>query len=282
MTQQSILILGANGMVGQALTTHWGSNATPLTHVDCDVTNPQALAKVMAQYRPAALANCAAITNVDQCEQDQTLARQVNTDAVTTMAQLCKDHSCTLIHFSTDYVFDGSGNQPSVETRSRHPINYYGVSKQLAEEAIEDIAPDYIIARVQWIFGAGRHNFIGDAVQKLQKDEEVKAFSDQWGTPTYANDIAAMVDRLYQEGQRGIFHTVNRGYVTRADIAHEIAHQLDVPAAKITEVATAAVPLPAQRPLNSRLSIDKIQKLGIVPPTWQDAVGRYLCSIIKK
>lgn len=263
-------------MVGRALTSLWGGQAIGLSHADCDITRRDAVESLILQRKPAAVFNCAAITNVDLCEKDPDLAMRVNGTAVEMLADVCRQHGITLIHFSTDYVFDGSGHQPSPEDRSRNPINRYGASKAAGEVAIESIHPDYIIARVQWVFGPGRSNFIGDTAKKSMAGDAVRAFSDQYGSPTYAHDIATMVTKLFRDGHRGIFHTVSKGYASRVEIAHEVARQLHVKTPDIVPVVTASVSLPAQRPLNSRLSIDKISKLGIHPPSWQDAVGRYL------
>lgn len=263
-------------MVGRALAALWGSQAVALPHAGCDITRRDSVESVVLQHHPSAIFNCAAITNVDLCEKYPDLAMTVNGAAVGAMADVCKHHGITLIHFSTDYVFDGSGDQSATEDHPRNPINHYGKSKAAGEAAIASAGPDHIIARVQWVFGPGRSNFIDDAAKKIRNGEVVRAFSDQYGSPTYADDIAAMVTQLYRGGQRGTFHTVNKGYANRVEIAEEIARQLHIQTPNIVPVATRDVSLPAQRPLNSRLSIDKISKLGIHPPTWQDAVGRYL------
>lgn len=279
LLQHPVLIFGANGMVGRALTSEWGNLAVALSHTDCDITQRESIETILLKYKPAAIFNCAAITNVDTCEKEPELAMRVNAAAVEMMATVCKQQGITLIHFSTDYVFDGSGNQPSPEDRKHDPINQYGASKAAGEAAIESIRPDYIIARVQWVFGQGRQNFVDDVATKLRNDVAVRAFSDQFGSPTYAHDAAAMVTELYREGHRGIFHAVSTGYTNRVEIAQEVARQLRISSPEIIPVTTASVSLPAQRPLNSRLSIDKISKLGIHPPTWQDAVGRYLKAV---
>lgn len=273
---QQFLIMGGNGMVGRALAQLWGPQAIALTHTDCDITQPASIEAMIRQHKPVAIFNGAAITDVDLCEKNPELAKRVNTDAVTTLAALCTKNKITLIHFSTDYVFDGSGDSPSVEDRPYSPISVYGASKAEGEKALLSSGADFILARVQWVFGEGRRNAVQDAAEKLKKNESVRAFSDQFGSTTYSHDIAQMVTQLYRSGHRGIFHTVNAGYASRVDVAQEIARQLHCESPDIVPVETASVQLPARRPLNSRLSIDKIQKLGIHPPTWQDAVERYL------
>lgn len=263
-------------MVGRALSALLGTNATAVSHADCDITQPDQLLDTLAQHQPKAVLNCAAITNVDLCEKDHALADAVNTRSVADLAGACAKHNATLIHFSTDYVFDGSGTTPFCEDDPMHPINYYGQSKATSEEAVRAAGSNHIIARVQWVFGTGRQNFIQDTAEKLKKGDIVRAFADQVGSPTAATDIADMVMALYRNGQRGTFHTVNAGHASRVEIAHEIARQLSIATPQIIPVLTSSVQLPAQRPLNSRLSIDKIQNLGIHPPTWQEAVNRYL------
>lgn len=266
-------------MVGRALAQALGGQAQALSHADCDITDAARVASVIAEFAPRAIFNCAAITNVDVCETHRDLADHVNMRGVETIAAECHRHGVTLIHFSTDYVFDGAGDTPFSENHPRHPVNHYGQSKAASEQYVQQCCPDHIIARVQWVFGLGRSNFVDDTARKLGVGEAVRAFSDQYGSPTYANDIATMVTQLYREGHRGTFHTVNKEYASRVEIAHEIARQLRISAPQIIPVTTASISLPAQRPLNSRLSIDKISKLGIHPPTWQDAVGRYLKNL---
>lgn len=271
-----ILIVGAGGMVGSALTSLLGTRAVPLTRAQCDITDVDGVSRFIAQTRPVAVINCAAITNVDLCEQDPALADAVNTIAVSQLANLCKANSCTLIHFSTDYVFDGEGSTPWSEADPRHPINVYGASKARSEEAIESSPTDYIIARVQWVFGRGRRNFIQDTAAKLQAGQEVLAFEDQWGGPGFSRDIARMIVELYEGGHRGLFHVTNSGYDSRLGIAHEIARQMKIASPHITAVQMKSLSLPAVRSQNSRLSVDKLKGLGIIPPSWQDAVHRYL------
>lgn len=280
MTSQTpsspILIIGARGMVGMACTELLGKRAVPLTHAQCDLTDADGILRLISGVRPAAVINCAAVTDVDQCEKDPELAMAVNAVAVGHLAKICKSESCTLIHFSTDYVFDGQGSAPWSETDPRHPINVYGASKVRSEEMIESTLSDYIIARVQWVFGRGRRNFIHDTATKLRAGQEVLAFEDQWGGPGYSCDIAHMILQLLEGGHLGIFHVTNSGHDNRVGIAQEIAHQMKIDLPRITPVQMKTLSLPATRSQNSRLSVDKLKQLGITPPTWPDAVHRYL------
>lgn len=271
-----VLIIGAGGMLGRAFTLLLGPKAVSLTHLQCDITDTKSLSRHISTLKPSAVINCAAITNVDLCEQNPSLADRVNAAAVTQLAKICKIYASTLIHFSTDSVFDGEGEAPWREQYPRNPINVYGQTKVKAEEAIEVLSPDYLIARVQWVFGPGRNNFIGDTALKLQQGKEVRAFEDQWGTPGYSQDIARLVLKLYELKHRGIFHVTNSGYATRIEIAEEIARQMGVSSSLIIPIKIKDLSLPAARARNSRLSIDKIKNLGIHPSSWQDAIHRYL------
>lgn len=263
-------------MVAQAIRSLLGSQSHAYSRADCDITDAERVDALIAAFKPKAVFNCAAITNVDACETDPDLADRINVQGVANLALSCQRHGATLIHFSTDYVFDGTGDTPFSEDYPRNPVNYYGRGKAASEDCVQKNCSDHIIVRVQWVFGPGRSNFILDAATKLRNGDAVRAFSDQYGSPTYAHDAAAMVIALYGEGHRGTFHTVNAGYASRVEIAQEIARQLHLSTPDIIPVTTASVSLPAPRPLNSRLSIDKILKLGIHPPTWQDAIERYL------
>lgn len=277
-TSNTILITGAMGMLGKAFAQQLGSRAVALTHAECDITDSAMLSTLIAQHHPSAIINCAALTNVDQCEQDPARCMTINTTAVAEMAGLCKKNQCTLIHFSTDYVFDGSGIAPFTETHPRHPINVYGRSKAESEMAVESTFDNYIIARVQWIFGDGRRNFISDIASALKEGREVKAFEDQWGAPGHSTDIARALIQLWEGGHRGIFHVTSSGHANRVEIAKEIARIVKAPQPQIIPVRMQDLQLPATRPQNSRLSIDKLQQLGIEMPSWQDAIFRYLHS----
>lgn len=264
-------------MLGQAFASQLGPrHCAALTHAQCDITNTSTLSDIMSHYHPKAVINCAAIADVDRCEKDPLPCEAVNATAVAHLAELCQRHTCTLIHFSTDYVFDGSGDAPFAEDHPRHPINVYGRSKAGSEMAIQSAGSEFIIARVQWIFGPGRRNFIVDTAKSLKEGRPVKAFEDQWGAPGFSRDTAHAVLRLYEGGHRGIFHVTSQPHVSRVMIAEEIARQMGVLTPQITPVRMQNLQLPATRPRNCRLSIDKLRQLGIDMPPWPDAIHRYL------
>lgn len=275
---ERILVVGAGGMISTALVRRLGVRALAAPRAACDIRDHAFVARLVAKAAPFAIFNCAAVTNVDQCEREPALAEAVNRDAVANLARLCRARAIPLVHYSTDYVFDGSGETPWRETDARNPINVYGRTKAESETAIETIGPEHLILRVQWVFGDGRPNFVADTARRLRAGEEVRAFDDQWGAPCFADDIARMTLDLFERGERGLFHLVNQGYATRVMVAEEIARVLGIASPRITAVKTRDVKLAAARPLNSRMSTDRLEATGVRPLTWQDDVGSWLRS----
>lgn len=273
-----IVLLGAGGMISTALSRLLGTRAVLVAKAACDVCDHALVTRLVDETGPSAIFNCAAVTNVDRCEREPALAEAVNSDGVRHLAQVCRARAIPLVHYSTDYVFDGSGAAPWREGDVRKPINVYGRTKAESEMVIEAVGAEHLVLRVQWVFGDGRANFVGDTARRLRAGEEVRAFDDQWGAPCFAGDIARMTLDLFDGGHRGLFHLVNAGYATRVMVAEEIARILGVVSPRITPVKTCDVELPAARPENSRLNTEKLLSVGVRPPAWQDGVRRWLLA----
>lgn len=271
-----ILVLGAGGMVSTAFVRLLGERALAVSEATCDIRDYAGLKRLVEAAAPNAIFNCAAITDVDRCERDSALAEAVNRDAVAHLARMCGERDIPLVHYSTDYVFDGSGVAPWRETDAKHPINVYGRTKAESEIAIETIGAEHLILRVQWVFGDGRPNFVTDTARRLRAGEEVRAFDDQWGAPCFSGDIARMTLDLFERGQRGLFHLVSAGYATRVMVAEEIARVLGIASPRITAVKTRDVKLAAARPLNSRMGTARLEAAAVWAPAWQDGIRRSL------
>lgn len=299
-----ILLLGKNGQVGWELQRA----LQPLGDVIdldrsingdglCgDIADFSAIEHVFNQTRPDIVVNATAYTAVDKAEAEQETADLINHKAVAHLADLCKKQNALLIHYSTDYVFDGTGNTPWVEDALKQPVNYYGQTKLDGEIALETSEVRFINFRTCWVYGAHGHNFIKTMLKLGQTKDELGIIQDQVGVPTGAAliaDVTAQALRYYtlqptnlQQQLHGHYHLAPSGETTWYDYANYIfeqARQCGVILAiqKVNAIATSAYPTPARRPLNSRLNTQKLQqtfKLNL--PEWQQGVAQVISEIL--
>ena len=185
-----ILILGANGQMGKALTALLGNNAIPLTRTEADLSEPQQLHAQLERHRPSAVINAAAYTAVDKAESERELAFAVNAQSPGVVAEYCKARSIPFMHYSTDYVFNGTGNTPWKETDATAPLSAYGQSKCAGEERVEAVGGQYFIFRTSWVYDAFGKNFLNTMLRLGAEKEELRVVADQWGAPTYAPHLA--------------------------------------------------------------------------------------------
>lgn len=285
-----LLILGRDGQVGTALT----QVLAPLGAIaaygrqGADFTHPADLEGVVKREQPDVIVNAAAYTAVDKAEGEPDLARLVNADGPAVLARMAAETGAWLIHYSTDYVFDGSGTRPWVEDDPTGPLNVYGETKRAGEEAIAASGARSLIFRTSWVHAPGGNNFIAKMLSLAQSRDELKVIDDQHGAPTSARLIAEVTARAIQQiaSDRpipsGIYHLVASGETTWNDyarfaIAEAIARGVPLKATpeRVLAVPSSAFPTPARRPLNSRLSTLKLRDaLGIELPDWKtDAMG---------
>ena len=276
-----ILLTGKNGQVGWEL----AHALEPLGEViafdrgGLDLAVPDQIVSVVRSVRPEVLINAAAYTAVDRAESEPDAAHAINAVAVAILAEEARRAQALLIHYSTDYIFDGMKDTPYVEEDRPNPLNAYGRSKLVGEQAIHDIGGAHLILRTSWVYSARGNNFLLTIRRLLQeKKEEVRVVSDQIGAPTSAGALAeATVNLLRRHGssalgeRRGIYHATAGGSTSWHGFAMEIARleQLGFPT-RIVPIASSDYPTPAQRPKNSRLSNEKLLTgLGIVLPKWE-------------
>lgn len=256
------LIIGANGMLGSDLCKMF-PYAVKLTHKDLDITNRSRVITCITKIRPDVVINAAAYTNVDGCEDNQELAFQVNGNGPGYIAEACSKVGSTLVHFSTDYVFDGSKKE-YVESDVPGPINVYGHSKLLGEKNIIENMKDYRIVRVSWLFGINGNNFV-ETMLKLSKEmDSVKVVNDQFGKPTYTMDLATKIKEII-ELNPGIYHITNDGVCSWYEFASSIID--DVIPCISEEFLTKA-----KRPKYSVLVNTKTE----IMRHWKEALGEYL------
>lgn len=283
-----ILITGSSGQVGWEL----ARCLAVLGDVVCprrdalDLADPAGVTAWLDAHRPDIVINPGAYTAVDKAEQEQTLARAVNRDAPAAMAAWCASHGKALVHYSTDYVYPGTGESPYREDDPTGPCNVYGQSKLAGEEAIRSSGCSHLILRTSWVYAARGKNFLNTMLRLAETMPQLRVVDDQVGAPTPARLIAdATMAILARRGLRagdlapvtGTYHLVAAGAVSWHGFAQAIMQARSAitgkPAPEVVAITTAQFPTPASRPANSRLSLDRIeQTFGLRLPDWQQAL----------
>ena len=291
-----ILLLGKNGQVGWELQR----SLAPLGEVlaldrsstsHCgDLSNLEGLAETVRVFRPQVVVNAAAYTAVDKAESDSSTAHLVNALAPEVLSQACAALGALLVHYSTDYVFDGSGQTPWLETDATGPLNVYGHSKLAGEQGIAKQGAKHVIYRTSWVYGTEGGNFAKTMLRLAQERDKMAVINDQFGAPTGAALLADITAMCLQQPQAlsGIYHLAAAGETTwhaYAEYVLQTAKRLKPEMAyKVKEVAavpTSEFPTPAQRPLNSRLNCSKLQNdLQCQLPDWQKGVDSMLSKIL--
>lgn len=258
-----------------------GSAITDMPYVQLDITDKEAVKKVITEIKPDAVIHCAAWTAVDMAEDDDKVekVRAVNAGGTQNIADVCKEIDCKMLYLSTDYVFDGQGTQPwQPDCKDYKPLNVYGQTKLEGELAVSRTLEKYFIVRIAWVFGLNGKNFIKTMINVGKAHDEVCVVNDQIGTPTYTYDLARLLVDMCETEKYGYYHATNEGgYISWYDFCVEFYRQYGLKT-KVTPVTTEEYGLSkAARPFNSRLDKKKLVENGFTPlPTWQDAVGRYL------
>ena len=283
-----IAVIGSTGQVGWELvrSLQGTGEVAALTRQQCDLDDPAEAARVIAGLRPDIVINAAAYTAVDAAETDRETAQRVNADGPRELAAVCRKSGATLIHYSTDYVFDGRGSRPHETSDRPDPLNHYGATKLAGEQAIQASGAQHLILRTSWVYGSRGKNFYMTMKRVLQEREEIRVVADQIGAPTWSRAIAAGTAAMIAKalsgrahpvdlGERqGIYHLVNGGSCSWADFAEAIARRFAAPeTGRIVRIKTTEYPTAAVRPLNSRLSSSRLfNDWGIALPTWSESL----------
>lgn len=258
-----------------------GSAVTAMPYVQLDITDKEAVTKVITEIKPDAVIHCAAWTAVDMAEDDDKVekVRAVNAGGTQNIADVCKEIDCKMLYLSTDYVFDGQGTEPwQPDCKDYKPLNVYGQTKLEGELAVSSTLEKYFIVRIAWVFGLNGKNFIRTMINVGKTHDTVRVVNDQIGTPTYTFDLARLLVDMCETEKYGYYHATNEGgYISWYDFCVEFYKQYGLKT-KVTPVTTEEYGLSkAARPFNSRLDKKKLVENGFTPlPTWQDAVSRYL------
>jgi len=296
-----ILLFGKNGQVGWELQRSLAPMGE-LISLDSgsknrsgDFTDLDGLAKTVRDVKPDVIVNAAAHTAVDKAETEAELARTINALAPGMLAREAKSANAWLIHYSTDYVFDGSGDRPWLETDATGPLSVYGATKLEGEQLIQQSGCRHLIFRTSWVYGARGGNFARTMLRLARERDSLNVIDDQFGAPTGADLLADVTAHAIRSaGQRnelsGLYHLVAggvtswHGYATFVlDFAQRTGIQLKIAADAIKPVPTTAYPTPARRPLNSRMDSTKLkQSFDLHLPPWQDGVARMLSEVLEK
>lgn len=258
-----------------------GSAVTRMPYVSMDITNAEAVRTVISQVQPEVVVHCAAWTAVDLAEDADKVekVRAINAGGTQNIADVCKQLDCKMAYLSTDYVFDGQGEEPWLpDCKDYKPLNVYGQTKLEGELAVANTLEKYFIVRIAWVFGLNGNNFIRTMVNLGKTHDSIRVVCDQIGTPTYTLDLARLLVDMIETEKYGYYHATNEGgYISWYDFACEIFRQAGM-STKVIPVTTEEYGLSkAARPFNSRLDKSKLTEAGFaLLPTWQDAVSRYL------
>lgn len=313
-----IVIIGSGGRLGAALTREYRDkfDVVGFNHAQLDLTNFDQVREKITALDFDVLINCAAFTNVDLCEAEREQAFQINAKAPRVLAEICREKEAKLIHFSTDYVFDGEKREPYTEDDAAKPISFYGESKREGEKLVLQTQDRHLVVRVSWVFGPDRPSFIDGVIKRARENEHVEAIADKFSTPTYTLDIAQMLlkavavvgdpgsggegrgssaagvnDPGYssEPGYSGILHFANAGECSWQEYAQfslDCCRSLGIPLKAKTVGALRLSDMKswiARRPVYSVLSATKyIATAGTSPRTWRGAVADYVREFVAR
>jgi dTDP-4-dehydrorhamnose reductase len=274
-----IVLIGADGMLGSDLARvlkNQPVDLVPLLFPAIDFCKPETVEAALNPLEFDVLINCAAYTRVDDCETHHDEATQINANGPAQLAQICKQKNARLVHFSTDYVFDGSKTEPYIETDTTNPLSIYGQTKLQAEQSIQASGCRYLIIRTSWLYGKNGPNFVRKMLELSETRSELKVVADQVGSPTYTDDLAQMTWTLVEKNVDGIVHVTNQDTCSWAQFAETIFLKTNR-STKVVPCSTSEYPTPARRPQNSRLENRRLKELEIsLLRSWDAALSEYL------
>jgi dTDP-4-dehydrorhamnose reductase len=278
-----LLIVGHNGMLGSDMMVaarNCGHEVAGADFPDIDITNIDTTRRAVQAAQPDAIVNCAAYTAVDACETNRETAFAVNAQGAGLLAQCAQEIGAVFVHYSTDYVFDGSKTAPYVESDPTSPASVYGKSKLEGELLVQKQCSKAFIFRIAWLYGIGGNNFVKTirniARKSATTNTPLKVVNDQFGTPTWTVAVCRQTLRMLATGHFGLYHATSEGKCSWFDFASAIVRAADIRCA-VLPCTTAEFPRPAPRPMNSVLENERLKKLGMnVMPQWEEAFGEFV------
>jgi dTDP-4-dehydrorhamnose reductase len=287
-----VIVVGASGQVGRALVSLLSARGVGLSRPCADLEHPEELLVILeeqlAHHKVRAVVNAAAYTQVDKAEEERDTAMRINGEAPALLARWCAAHDIPFVHYSTDYVFPGTGTQPWTEDDNTSPLNVYGESKLAGEQGIAAAGGQYLVFRTSWVYDAVGKNFLNTMLRLGRERDKLSIVADQHGAPTYAPQLAQATLEALDRAQfeetlpRGIYHLCNGGETTWHGFAQSIfdaarSRGWDLKVQNVEAVPSTAYPTPAKRPLNSRLSNEKASRvLATQLPHWRDGLDACL------
>ena len=274
-----ILVTGVKGQLGYDLCRILADRKIDHLGVDIDdfdITDREATLRFITNYRPDAVIHCSAFTAVDRAESEVELCTRVNAEGPANIAEAANLIGAKMMYISTDYVFPGTGEKAYEPNDTTGPLSVYGKTKLMGEEAIRKTSDRHFIVRISWVFGKNGNNFVKTMLRLGDIKEELNVVCDQIGSPTYTYDLSKLLCDMIVTDRFGTYHATNEGLCSWAEFAEEIM-RLGGKTTKINPIPTSEYPTAAVRPLNSRMSKDKLEQNGFFRlPHWKDALARYI------
>lgn len=277
-----VLVTGVKGQLGYDVVKQLESRQIECRGVDLadfDLTDAGAVHQYIAQYKPTTVVHCAAYTAVDRAEEDRETSFAVNVGGTGAVAVACRDIGAKMVYISTDYVFDGAGDEPFNVQSPRKPQNQYGLTKMLGEDEVTARLEQYFIIRTAWVFGINGSNFVKTMIRLGSEKTDLNVVDDQIGSPTYTADLAVLICDMIATDRYGVYHATNEGYCSWYDFACAIMQTAGL-TARVHRVSSEQYPSKTVRPKNSRLAKTSLDAAGFCRlPTWQDALSRFILAL---
>jgi|TARA_R110000851_G_scaffold112921_3_gene237317 dTDP-4-dehydrorhamnose reductase len=274
----SCIVSGMNGQLGRDVRANVSHNGlVSCDRLILDITNEKSLRNWFGHISPDYFLNCAAYTQVDHAEEDQDKCNQINGDCLKFICELCNEFNVTLIHISTDYVFDGEKTTPYLETDETNPQGVYGESKLKGEQIIQDNCEKYVILRTSWLYSKVGNNFVNTMLRLSEDRDEINVVSDQYGSPTWVREVSKVIQKILDNPtENGIYHISNEGNCSWSEFAEEIFRLKGIDT-KVNPIGTKDYKTLAKRPKYSVLDCNKIKtELNIDIPNWKESLKECL------
>jgi len=276
MNINKVLITGSKGQLGKEFVGYFQSKNIDFVAHDIDsldITDKKAVLDVVNDTKIDVIINCAAYNNVDEAEKGDSFVYDINANALKYISVIAKEKNILLVHYSSDYVFDGGKNQPYVETDPTNPLNEYGKSKLLGEQYIVESGCKNLIFRTSWVIGQGNQNFLYKLRSWVKEKEVLQIVNDEVSVPTFTFDIVKVTIEAIEKGVRGLYHLTNTGWCSRYELAKEFFKEEQI---TIEPVSIVTFKVVAKRPVYSKMCNEKISKdLGLEIPKWQKSLEKY-------
>lgn len=277
-----VLVTGYTGQLGYDVVKagiQAGYDMIGIGSTDLDITDKESVSNFILSIHPDVVVHCAAYTAVDKAEDDRETCYKVNVEGTANLVNAAKKCNAKFVYISTDYVFDGTGTLEFTEEDNVQPIGYYGLTKEQGETIVRTAISNHYIVRISWVFGVNGNNFVKTMLKLAESRDFLNVVGDQYGSPTYTHDVAILIINMIQTDRYGTYHATNEGICSWAEFAQEIFHQSNKKVT-VNAIPTYEYPTKADRPLNSRLSKEKLVKNGFNKlPHWKDALSMYLDEI---